>query len=708
MNLKKTAHLGVAACGVRILHVVARSLPRGAELVAIELADELDARGHTNRIVALTPADDGTVDPRLTPLVAKPDGPWVRVAAALRLRRLLTHETYDVVLAHGGGPALVAVLAMPRGGPVLVWQRILGFPASVWHGPRRRLWHAVATRVDAAVALTVPDREEMRRIGFTGPVWVIPNFRRPERFLAIDRTAAAEALRAEIGVTPELELVGFVGHLVPQKRPERALEVLVELQRRGRKAHLVVAGDGPLRPRLEEQVQAHGLDDAVSLLGHRDDVELVFGGVAVSVLTSDAEGMPGVAIEAQMTGCPVVSFPVGGVDEVLEHGVTGEVLARPDTTLMAERVARILEDPALGARMSEAARERGSRFTAAQSAVRYEASLQELVDVARTARSRSPWIGRRHRSPGWLEQRLPNLFVLGAPKAGTTFLHQALRLTPEVFMSEVKEPGFFMSREYRLGLDHYVQAYFRGAQGYQRRGESTPWYLYSDAARHRIADLPGAFDPKLVVLVRRPADRAFSMHRDQVRIGREVRPFDVAVAEELDGLARGDHPADVRQRYVWCGLYTAHIGAWQETFGPDSVEVVVFEDLDTAPTAVWTRLAEFLEQDLGPPTLDRVDPRYRNPSGDLRWPRLDRAIRSLEGRDLLPVELAKRVIVPGAHRRFLQRLGRLNREPGSGAPPADAAELAELDAFYAPELERIELLLGRTIDSWRVPRTQTG
>src|SRR5262249_34006418 len=105
-----------------------------------------------------------------------------------------------------------------------------------------------------------------------------------------------------------------------------------------------------------------------------------------------------------------------------------------------------------------------------------------------------------------MDQRLPNLFVIGAPKAGTTFMHHALDLVPEIYMSRVKEPGFFTSsRDYRLGVDYYVEAYFSHARGFRRRGESTPWYLYSDEARTRIAGLDADESPKFIVLVRRPS-----------------------------------------------------------------------------------------------------------------------------------------------------------------------------------------------------------
>ena len=175
---------------------------------------------------------------------------------------------------------------------------------------------------------------------------------------------------------------------------------------------------------------------------------------------------------------------------------------------------------------------------------------------------------RARRSAAAGDPRSPNLFILGAPKAGTTFVHHALELVPSVYMSPVKEPGYFTSeREQRRGLPYYLDAYFARAAGFALRGESTPWYLYSDLARDAIAALPNADDAHLVVLVRRPDARARSMYLDQVRLNREPRTFEAAVAEELAALERGELGPDVRQRYVWGGLYADHIQRWRERFG---------------------------------------------------------------------------------------------------------------------------------------------
>jgi glycosyltransferase involved in cell wall biosynthesis len=371
----------VLATPTRILHVVSRSQRRGAELVALELADELDRLGHRNRVVALGRAFDGGQEPGLAPLGAgRRQGPPELALEAVRLRGLLARQSVDVVLAHGGWAAQVVALAVPfRGGPLLVWQRILGWPDKVWGGGRRRWLSTVARRFAAAVALTDDQEAELRRLGYRGPVWLIPNFRRPDRFRALDRSVAARRLRAELGIAEGTPLVGFVGHLVPQKRPERALEVLARLRSLGSPAHLVVAGNGPLAPQLKARAERLGIHSAVTFLGLRHDVEWVLGGLDLVLLTSEAEGIPGVAIEALMAGCPIVTVPVGGVTEVVEHGVTGLVLDVDDPAVMAETVAGLLADGETRGRMSRESRARTDRFSASAAAAVYAERIADAL-----------------------------------------------------------------------------------------------------------------------------------------------------------------------------------------------------------------------------------------------------------------------------------------------------------------------------------------
>jgi glycosyltransferase involved in cell wall biosynthesis len=234
--------------------------------------------------------------------------------------------------------------------------------------------------MDAVVALTPQLEDEMRRLGYGGPVWLIGNARGPERFVAVDRELEAVRLRHDISVGDDVPLLGFVGNLSREKRPERTLDVLAGVLAQGQSAHLVVVGDGPVRAEFEREVHRRQLDERVSSLGHRPDVARLLGGLDVLLLTSDVEGIPGVAIEAQMAGCPVVTFPTGGVRDVLEDGVTGVVLDRPDAALMTEHVLRLLRCPELRERLGSEGRRRADRFSTARVAEQYSDRLIELAE----------------------------------------------------------------------------------------------------------------------------------------------------------------------------------------------------------------------------------------------------------------------------------------------------------------------------------------
>jgi glycosyltransferase involved in cell wall biosynthesis len=244
----------------------------------------------------------------------------------------------------------------------------------------------IARRIDAIVALTPRIEHETRRLGFDGPVWVIPNARAPERFVSVDREQEAVHLRKELGVGRDVPLVGYVGNLGREKQPERMLDVLARVLERGQPAHLVVAGDGPLRAPIEREIHERGLDACVNLLGYRPEIERLYGGFDLLLLASDVEGIPGVAIEAQMAGCPVVTFPTGGVREVVEDGVTGVVLHRPDTALMAEQVLLLLRSPDRRDRLGREGRRRAERFSTTRVADEYSARLIELC-MRRDARA---------------------------------------------------------------------------------------------------------------------------------------------------------------------------------------------------------------------------------------------------------------------------------------------------------------------------------
>ena len=128
----------------------------------------------------------------------------------------------------------------------------------------------------------------------------------------------------------------FIGRLTQIKRPDRMLEVVEELQRRGSKLHFIVAGGGELLQHSQEVSLAKNLP--ITFLDWYKDIEVVLAASDITLLTSDNEGTPISLIQSQMAGVVVVSTDVGSVSEIIKEGETGFL-----TTFLVSDIADKLE-----------------------------------------------------------------------------------------------------------------------------------------------------------------------------------------------------------------------------------------------------------------------------------------------------------------------------------------------------------------------------
>jgi glycosyltransferase involved in cell wall biosynthesis len=157
-------------------------------------------------------------------------------------------------------------------------------------------------------------------------------------------------------------VVTFVGRLAAVKRPDRFVDVAIEVARTHPDACFVIAGDGELADAV--RARAAPLGRRMVFLGWRGDVETVYSASDVVVLTSDNEGMPVSLIEAAASGTTAVTTRVGSAPEVVADGITGFV-TDADTRALATAVTRLLDDEALRTSMGRAASQRAqARFGA--------------------------------------------------------------------------------------------------------------------------------------------------------------------------------------------------------------------------------------------------------------------------------------------------------------------------------------------------------
>jgi glycosyltransferase involved in cell wall biosynthesis len=176
----------------------------------------------------------------------------------------------------------------------------------------------------------------------------------------IDRESAVRAL----GFDPARPLVGMVACLKPQKNPVDFVRAAALVAERVPDAQFLLAGDGVLRPAVEEEVRRSGLEGRLRLLGWRRDVDAIIPCLDVLVLTSLWEGLPRVFPQAMAAGRPVVAYRLDSAPEAVTEGVTGYLVAPGDSAAAAARIVGLLVDPALARRMGAAGRERVGEFDA--------------------------------------------------------------------------------------------------------------------------------------------------------------------------------------------------------------------------------------------------------------------------------------------------------------------------------------------------------
>jgi hypothetical protein len=209
---------------------------------------------------------------------------------------------------------------------------------------------------------------------------------------------------------------------------------------------------------------------------------------------------------------------------------------------------------------------------------------------------------------------LPDFLIIGAQKAGTTFLYYLLCQHPYVAPTSEKELHYFDSQRINRGIEWYRSNFPPPSSKDGRRviaGEASPYYLYHPLAAKRAAEfVPEA---KLIALLRNPVDRAYSDYQNRLREGNEFLSFEEAIEaeEERIGGEREKMLADEgysstshrRHSYLARGVYVDQLKEWHEHFEKDQLLVIKSEDFFARPEESLGGVFDFLELPVWRPEL---------------------------------------------------------------------------------------------------------
>jgi hypothetical protein len=294
-------------------------------------------------------------------------------------------------------------------------------------------------------------------------------------------------------------------------------------------------------------------------------------------------------------------------------------------------------------------------------------------------------------------KNLPNFFIIGSAKSGTTTLFGALVQEPQIFMSRPKELNFFCDNNlYSKGLAWYAEKYFSNSQQYPARGEGSTRYLnWGEKVAPRIVDMDKNDQVKLIAIFRDPVKRAYSNYWYAVRYDWEKLSFEEAIRTENKRLAQNwDDLSTVGDNdftYFRQGCYASLLQPFLDRFPRERILLLLQEDLSQNYQDTIHKILNFLNVS---PQVEHV-PSVHNAYAKTRSHYLRRLLSNPSG-----LRTFITLFLPLPLRTKLKNtLMSANKETAK-YPPMSSAMERELRDRYRTEIEAFEKIIGRDLSHW--------
>lgn len=314
-------------------------------------------------------------------------------------------------------------------------------------------------------------------------------------------------------------------------------------------------------------------------------------------------------------------------------------------------------------------------------------------------------LGKSRGVTGDVSAMRPNFLIIGAAKSGTTALWHSLRQHPQVYMSPRKHTRFFAfkvedpdfqgspleseSVPYAITDVAAYHALFDGVTNETAIGEASHSYLYQPDAPERIYRYaPGM---KLIAILRNPAERAYSHHRQMIRDGREPLNDFIRALEAEETRIYSNWWPDFH--YVQIGLYSEQLKRYLHLFERGQVKIHLYEDLISDPEGVMQSIFQFLGVD------DTSMPETKviyNASGSPK----NKALHLLLQKMRLLRTAIERIFPEGTHRSLLRLGSSLHNRNLTKARLSPEVRRQVTEDYFREDILKLQLLIRRDLSAW--------
>lgn len=348
----------------RVLFLDTRPIRRGAQVFVHELKQRFSAEGIPVKRIFLyeeNKYEQLVLDENDLVMPFKEDHffekiPTVHPSLVMRLANEIKSFSPDIILCNGSRTLKYAAV-VKKCYPSIKSKWVYRVIDSAVYWNRSSITqfyyrYFVIPAMDGAVGVSQKSLNEMfHHYGFKKPSVRIPRAIDVEYF---SKFIPEDNSREKVGIKPDSFVLLFLGNFTKQKRPDRFLNIIYELQKQIPNVHGLMVGDGVLRGEVDDQITRLGLDERVTCVGYQRDVRPWIAMSNVLLLTSDTEGMPGVVLEAGAMKKITISSNVGGVGEVIENGKNGYVILDKSLERFAEIIVKVFRDENIITRLAAA------------------------------------------------------------------------------------------------------------------------------------------------------------------------------------------------------------------------------------------------------------------------------------------------------------------------------------------------------------------
>lgn len=271
---------------------------------------------------------------------------------------------------------------------------------------------------------------------------------------------------------------------------------------------------------------------------------------------------------------------------------------------------------------------------------------------------------------------LPNFIIFGAIKSGTGALYQYLSYHPEIYMSTIKEPRFFIGREnyaresgnglYKVNIELY-EKYFEGAKEEKAIGEASSNYMNSSESAEVINQvLP---EVKLIATLRNPVDRAYAHYR-MANKGKKNIDFSALAKDKNEG-------------WVEAGMYYKKLKPYYERFNKEKIKIIILEEWNKDIEKTLREIYIFLGVD----EYYQISSNVRYAAGEVIWPgvRRDSWVRKLK---------------PYIPKKLVNKINKIKSKVTPKIKPIPIELRRTMMGWYREDIERLQSLIQKDLSVW--------